>query len=92
MIGVPSVYNTKKDYENTVAYAVKTNSGKAEVARALHDLQDNIYMLVLKESSKDVPAEDQTANDYEKVENPACKKNKLGFTDAEINALLAKVE
>ena len=79
MVGIPKVYNTKQDYENAVAYAVKTNSGKAEVARALHDL-------------KDVPAEEQTADDYKKVENPNCKKNQLGFTDEEIDALLAKVE
>lgn len=92
MVGIPSKYNTKKDYENAVDYAVKTNSGKGEVARVLHDLQDNVYMLVLKETSKDVPAEEQKADDFEKVLNPACKKNKLGFTDQEINALLAKVE
>ena len=92
MVGIPKVYNTKQDYENAVAYTVKTNSGKAEVARALHDLKDNVYMLVLKESSKDVPAEEQTADDYKKVENPNCKKNQLGFTDEEIDALLAKVE
>ncbi len=49
-------------------------------------------MLVLKRTSKDKPAEEQTPEDFENVENPACAKHKLGFTDDEINALLSKVE
>ena len=49
-------------------------------------------MLVLKKSSESVPVEEQTADDYEEVENPACKKIRLGFSDAEIDALLAKIE
>ena len=92
MVGVPKSFNTKKDYENAVDYACATNSGKGELARALHDLKDNTTMLVLKKSSEKVPAEEQTADDYEVVENPACKKSRLGFTDAEIDALLKKIE
>lgn len=92
MIGIPSVFNTKQDYYNAVDYACSKNEGKPYVAKALHDLKDNVYMLVLKKSSKDKPAEEQTPEDFEKVENPACTKYQLGFTDDEINALLSKVE
>lgn len=92
MVGVPKSFNTKKDYENAVDYACATNSGKGELIAALKDLKNNTTMLVLKKSSESVPVEEQTADDYEEVENPACKKIRLGFSDAEINALLAKIE
>lgn len=91
MVGVPNSYNTKKDYENAVAYACASGSGKGEVKRALLDVKNNTTMLVLKKSSEGKAAEEQTADDYEAVENPACKKNKLGFTDAEIDALIARL-
>ena len=73
MVGVPKSFNTKKDYENAVDYACATNSGKGELARALHDLKDNTTMLVLKKSSEKVPAEEQTAEldaFAEQVEEP----------------------
>ena len=54
-------------------------------------MKENTTMLVLKKSSEGKAAEDQTAADYEEVENPACKKIKLGFTDAEIDALLVRL-
>ena len=91
MVGVPKSNNTKKDYENAVDYVCSTNSGKGELVRALKDLKENTTMLVLKKSSEGKAAEDQTAADYEEVENPACKKIKLGFTDAEIDALLVRL-
>lgn len=92
MIGIPSVFNTKQDFYNAVDYACSKNEGKALIAKALHDIQDNIYMLVLKKTSKDKPAEEQTPEDFEKVENPACMKYQLGFSDEEINALLVRLE
>lgn len=92
MVGVPKSFNTKKDYENAVDYACATNSGKGELIAALKDLKNNTTMLVLKKSSESVPVEEQSADDYEEVENPACKKIRLGFSDAEIYALLAKIE
>lgn len=92
MVGTPKSFNTKKDYENAVDYACATNSGKGELIAALKDLKNNTTMLVLKKSSESVPVEEQTTDDYEEVENPACKKIRLGFSDAEIDALLAKIE
>lgn len=92
MIGIPKVYNSKEDYYNAVDYANEHNSGKGIVLAALNSLKDNVYMLVLKESSKDVPAEKQTPEDFEKVENPNCDKVRLGFTDGEIEALMKKLK
>ena len=92
MVGIPNIYNTKQDYYNAVDYVCSKNKGKSYVAKDLHDLKDNVYMLVLKRTSKDKSIEEQTPEDFENVENPACAKHQLGFTDDEINALLSKVE
>ena len=91
MVGIPSICNTKADWENAVEYAVAYNTGKGGLKSRLEHLRDDHYKLVLKESSKDVPAEEQTADDYEKVEDPACEKNKLAVSDEWINALIARL-
>ena len=91
MIGLPTEMQTKQDWNNAVDYAVQHKTGITTMITRLEDLRDNIYMNVLKESSKDVPADEQTPDDYEQVENPACEKNRLGFSDAEINALIARL-
>ena len=91
MVGLPKVYGSKADYYNAVDYAITTDSNKGVVLAALTDLKENVYMNVLKESSKKVPAEEQTEKDYEKVENPNCKKKQLDFTDEEIDALIKKI-
>ncbi len=88
MVGIPKYCQTKKDWQNAVSYAVKYNMGKAELYSRLQRLRDDHYMNVLKEKSKDKPAEEQTADDYEAVDDPAAEKYKLGFSDAEINALM----
>ena len=51
MIGIPSVYNTKQDYYNAVDYACSKNEGKSYVAKALHDLKDNVLRLTVEASN-----------------------------------------
>lgn len=92
MVGIPATCDTKTDWENAVEYAVVHNAGKGEMKSRLEHLRDDHYKLVLKESSKDVPVEEQTPEDYEKVEDPAAEKNKLAVSDEWINALIAKLE
>mgnify|MGYP007069864697 FL=1 len=91
MVGIPASCNTKADWENAVEYAVVHNTGKGGLKSRLEHLRDDHYKLVLKESSKDVPVEEQTADDYEKVEDPAAEKNKLAVSDEWINTLIAKL-
>ena len=88
MVGIPKHCQTKKDWRNAVDYAVAHNTGKAELYSRLEHLRDDHYMNVLKESSREKPVEEQTPEDYEEVDNPAAEKYKLGFSDAEINALM----
>lgn len=92
MIGLPTSYNSKQDYYNGVDYTNQTGLGKSAIRDALMDLKTNVYMLVLKPSSAKKPAEKQTPEDFEKVLNPNCKKNQLGFTDSEIDILLQKLK
>ena len=76
MVGIPEYCQTKKDWQNAVSFAVKTNSGKRILYSRLKHLRDDHFMKVLKEE------------DYELVDNPAAAKYKIGVTDFEINALM----
>ena len=88
MVGIPDYCQTKKDWQNAVDFAVKTNNGKRVLYARLKHLRDDHYMKVLKDSSNGKPSEELTDEDYELVDNPAAAKYKIGITDAEINALM----
>jgi hypothetical protein len=88
MVGFPKMLKTKKDWENAVAYAIATGEGKAELKNSLLDLKGFTTVLVLKKASKGKPAEEQTPEDFEAVADPACEKNRIGFTDSEIDVLI----
>lgn len=92
MIGLPTEMQTKKDWHNAADYAIKHKTGIGTMIEKLESLRDDIYINVLKDSSKEKPADEQTPDDYEKVENPACEKIQLGFTDTEINQLIAELK
>ena len=88
MVGIPEYCQTKKDWQNAVSFAVKTNNGKRVLYSRLKHLRDDHFMKVLKDASKGKPSEELTNEDYELVDNPAAAKYKIGITDAEINALM----
>lgn len=88
MVGIPEYCQTKKDWQNAVSFAVKTNSGKRVLYSRLKHLRDDHFMKVVKDASKGKPSEELTDEDYELVDNPAAAKYKIGITDSEINALM----
>jgi len=88
MVGIPKECQTKKDWQNAVDYAVRHNTGKTELHSRLRHLRDDHYMNVLKEESKEKPVEEQTADDYESMDNPASEKYRLGITDEEIEKMM----
>lgn len=88
MVGIPKECQTKKDWQNAVDYAVKHNTGKTELYSRLQHLRDDHCMNVLKEESKEKPVEEQTADDYESMDNPASEKYRLGITDEEIEKMM----
>ena len=92
MIGIPKIINTKKDWLNAVDYSASADvKAKNEMVLKLKSLRDSRFILVLKAGVKTVP-EKQTADDYEQIEDLGCELNKLGFSVAEINLLIARVE
>jgi hypothetical protein len=88
MVGIPEYCQTKKDWQNAVDFAVKTNNGKKILYSRLKHLRDDHFMKALKEGSKGKPVEELTEEDYELMDNPAAAKYKIGITDFEINALM----
>jgi hypothetical protein len=93
MVGFPKNIHTKKDWLNAVDFA-KSSGGtdKAIMASKLEALKTNTKMMVLKASSAGVPAEEQTPEDYEAVDNPACEMIRLGFTAAQIDSLIGGLQ
>jgi hypothetical protein len=90
MYGVPNRLNTRQDWINAAEYAEK-NGGQAELAARLRELRDNTKMKVLKAGITKA-VEEQTDEDYQEIDDLGCEKIRLGFTDAEINAMINKLE
>ena len=91
MVGIPRDFQTKKDYENAVDYVIKNQTGISVMMSRLKNLKDDVYINVLKEFSKSKPSEELTQEDYERVESPACEKNRLGITDEEIGKMMVRL-
>jgi len=88
MVGFPKELRTKQDYLNAVDYAKSTGTDKAVMIARLESLKSNTTIMVLKNSSKGKPAEEQTQDDYESAPDPNCEMRRLEFTEAEINNLI----
>jgi hypothetical protein len=88
MVGLPKDLKTKQDWQNAINYALTSGDGKAVMKNRLLELKTNTTILVLKADSADKPSEEQTESDFEKVDDPACEKIRLGFTDIEIEKLI----
>jgi hypothetical protein len=88
MVGFPKQLKTKQDWLNAFAYAKASGEGKAELSGLLLELKSHTTVLVLKNASKNKPAEEQTPDDYEAKPDPGCEKIRLGFTDSEIDTLI----
>ena len=92
MVGVPKELKTKQDVLNAVSYAKATGDGKTMLKNRLMEMKANTKVLVLKAASKSKPPEEQTEADFESVNDPACEKLRLGFTDQEINNLIGELQ
>jgi len=91
MVGIPPILSTKQDWHNAVDYAIATGEGQEAMRRRLTELKNNTTMLVLKDSAKTKPPEEQTPDDFKAVENPNSDKKRLGFTDDEIEQLIGRL-
>ncbi len=91
MIGFPTILKTKKDWQHAVDYVKESRMNRKELVSELENLRDNVYMNVLKESSKGKDPEEMTPDDFEKAEDPNCEKKRLGISDEEIAAWIQEV-
>jgi hypothetical protein len=88
MVGFPKELKTKQDWINAASYAASTGDGKAALKKRLSELKSNTSVLVLKAASASKDPEEQTEADFEMVDDLACEKLRLGFTDQEIDQLV----
>lgn len=107
MRGFPKNLNTKFDYEFVLANFTDTAEGKAKVKQEFQKLLDSVkgWFFVKDLPSAEAGIEDEThkvvvsknENDedtftqYELRDNPTCKLFKLGFTVAEVQAIVDKL-
>lgn len=92
MVGFPKELRTKQDYLNAVAYVKSTGAGKTLLLARLESLKANTKIMVLKESSKAKPSEEQTQEDYKAIDDPNCEMIRLGFSETEINKIISEVQ
>ena len=92
MVGIPNDLLTKKDWFNAVDYARSTGNGKNVMIARLNNLKSNTTINVLKKSSEKKPAEEQTPEDFEAVNDPNCEFARLEFTLAEVDSLIGSLE
>jgi len=92
MVGLPNIILTKQDWLNAVDYARSTGKGKDVMIARLTGLKQNTKINILKLTSQDKPAEEQTPDDFEPVDDPNCDLIRLGFTEREINNLIGALQ
>lgn len=106
MVGIPTYCKTKADWQNAVTYALRHGKEKDVLTARLKTLRDDVYLRKLtSEASARIADEMKAAEeageeyqesvtdaDFELVANPKARKTVLGFTDDEINALIAQLE
>jgi len=92
MVGIPNDLLTKKDWFNAVEYAKSTGSGKSVMIARLNNLKSNTTINVLKKTSEKIPADEQTPDDFEPVDDPNCEMARLGFTLEEVDSLIGGLE
>jgi hypothetical protein len=91
MVGFPKTLHTKQDYVNAVNYSINNGAGKDVILSALKGLKSNNKINILKKSSADKTAEEQTPEDYEAIVDPNCEMVRLGFTVEEIDNLIGRL-
>ena len=92
MKGIPGLLNTKQDWLNAHHYALaQGNSGYKSVLKGrLEALKNTAAVLVLKEGVTAEP-EDQTADDFEAVEDQASAFVRTGLSTAEIDLMISQL-
>jgi hypothetical protein len=89
MRGIPQTFGSVEDWKNAYSYAQSRGTEeRAELVERLTQLKNTKTSLVLKKGVKKAP-EDQTAVDFEAVDDPAGAFALSGLTETEINTMIA---
>jgi orotidine-5'-phosphate decarboxylase len=92
MIGLPGNLFTREDWINAVEYAKAHSTGKDVMISRLNGLKSNTKINILKSTALDKPAEEQTPEDFEAIDDPNCEMLRLGFTAAQIENLIGGLQ
>ena len=87
MQGFPKTIGTKQDILNLVDVARQDESMKENFIKTLDNLIATKQHRVLKAESMEKPAEEQTPDDYELIDDPNSQMARLGLNEEEINQL-----
>lgn len=92
MIGFPHELRTKQDYLNAADYARRTGEGRELLAARLRQIKATRTYMGLRDEAYAMPAEKQHQENYEPKPDPNCAMERLGFTEAELDALLGGLQ
>lgn len=90
MKGLPMYLQTRSDWENAFDYAMKHQEARAELVSRLLSLKASKTMKVLKPGVVK-PPEELEPEDFEEALDPASPYVQSGFTDSEIDTMIAKL-
>jgi hypothetical protein len=85
MKGYPKTIGTKQDIYNLAELARQDDEIKDQLIGTLDNLLATRQHFVIKPESAEKPAEEQTSDDYELVDDPGSAMARLGLTLSEID-------
>lgn len=97
MFGIPQNLSTKQDWLNALAFVETTGNGKTEMKKRFLSLKQNSTMLVPKNEKKGrgnkegTEAAELAPEDFHAVDDPGSEKNRLGFSDAELDEIIGRL-
>jgi len=92
MKGYPKIIGTKQDIYNLFEIAKIDDEIKEKLAQTLDNLIATKKHYVLKAEAVEKPAEEQTPDDYELVDNPNADIFRFGMTEEEIAQIKNELE
>jgi len=91
MVGIPENLQNRVDWENAFKYALAHESVRSKMKEKLVDLARTGTALVIKKGVTK-PAEEQTASDFDVVEDAGSALIRSGFTSAEVASMIVTLE
>lgn len=91
MNGIPKRINTRQDLAHAMDYAKQHPEQAGELVIQLTSLRDNRFAYSLKETAAGKKPEEQTADDFEKVEDLGADLYRFGLTIADVETMIKEL-